>query len=767
MAGIAVASHAATSLRVESTPGEPIGGGIVREYNSANTTFETQCSAESLNVTVDRTAHRWMLGFVAPRGLELGVDVYEDATGYGRPLPMRPEQFIQGMGAYCSADMYGRFVIRELVCSGGVVQSLAVDAEQHCGSPDAPALKTYLRINSTIAPIVMQPTASAGRDQSVTEGALVTLDGSRSFAPGTIASVSWQQTSGPSVTLSDPASLRPSFTAPPVGAGGTTLEFEISVTGSNALVDSNRVQVRVRDEFDPQTLVKLVSSPGDYIGSGVTRGFNSDTAFFTATCDGNRVSAQVAADETWYFGFLNAQGQPLVPEVYEQATRFPLNSPLKPVLDIAGDGRACGRLYGRFIVREIVCSAANVVEKLAIDAEQHCHDADAAPLHAYLRINSAVPEIVPQPTAAAGLDLIVAEGDLVVLDGTLSYAPGGIKSVAWSVVSGPAVTLVNATTLRPSFAAPAVGPEGATVVLELSVTGVNGLVDSNRVSVQIRDVADPQTRLVLVGHPGEFIGEGVTRTFTDLYSQFTTTCSATSASVKVNDDIDWSTLLSAPASGTLTVGTYEGVGNPWDTSVPHLDIVRDIYNCGWPNGRFVISEITCGADGKLQKLAADAELRCGNATATPLFAFVRVNSNVPIPKPIDRGCRLDIDGNSQMDRSADGSLLLRGLAGMLGSAIESGSPASGATRRYSHQLEPYFNNSCATLPTWVGPQGCSLDLDGDGKIQLGTDGVIGTRLIAGLTGDAVLAGATAPGATRVTWAQLQPYLAACKLLAVP
>jgi predicted secreted protein len=68
------------------------------------------------------------------------------------------------------------------------------------------------------------PTADAGSDASANEGDLVTLDGSASSDPdGTVASYSWTQTAGTSVTLSDANSATPSFTAPDVGPDGEIL----------------------------------------------------------------------------------------------------------------------------------------------------------------------------------------------------------------------------------------------------------------------------------------------------------------------------------------------------------------------------------------------------------------------------------------------------------------------------------------------------------------------------------------------------------------
>jgi hypothetical protein len=90
------------------------------------------------------------------------------------------------------------------------------------------------------------PTAVAGSDQTVNEGALVTLDGSSSSDPdGTFASCRWSQTAGPNVTLSDPNSAQPTFAAPVVGTGGASLTFQLTSTDDGGLQARDAVIVNV------------------------------------------------------------------------------------------------------------------------------------------------------------------------------------------------------------------------------------------------------------------------------------------------------------------------------------------------------------------------------------------------------------------------------------------------------------------------------------------------------------------------------------------
>ena len=86
-------------------------------------------------------------------------------------------------------------------------------------------------------PPIKTPIANAGPSQTVSQGSLVTLDGTGSTAQNgaTIVSYSWVQTSGTAVTLNGANTVTPSFTAPTVA---TTLTFSLTVKDSRGAVSS-------------------------------------------------------------------------------------------------------------------------------------------------------------------------------------------------------------------------------------------------------------------------------------------------------------------------------------------------------------------------------------------------------------------------------------------------------------------------------------------------------------------------------------------------
>ncbi|AUC89682.1 hypothetical protein CW735_17095 [Alteromonas sp. MB-3u-76] len=88
------------------------------------------------------------------------------------------------------------------------------------------------------------PSANAGSDQSVDENTEVTLTGSGTDADGSIASYSWSQTNGTSVTLENADSSTAAFQAPEV-ITDEQLVFELTVTDDDGETATDSVQITI------------------------------------------------------------------------------------------------------------------------------------------------------------------------------------------------------------------------------------------------------------------------------------------------------------------------------------------------------------------------------------------------------------------------------------------------------------------------------------------------------------------------------------------
>ena len=97
------------------------------------------------------------------------------------------------------------------------------------------------------------------------------------------------------------------------------------------------------------------------------------------------------------------------------------------------------------------------------------------------------------PVAIAGPDQTVFEGDIITLDGSDSNdEDDGIATYKWEQISGPPVTL-NGTEDSSSltFPAPDVGPSGASLLFELTVTDSGGLKSTDTCIINVMWVNIP------------------------------------------------------------------------------------------------------------------------------------------------------------------------------------------------------------------------------------------------------------------------------------
>ena len=86
------------------------------------------------------------------------------------------------------------------------------------------------------------PTVDAGNNQTVLISSTVNLNGTATPSTGTIISYSWRQTSGEAVSLSDPNSATPSFTAPSTAGN---MEFTLTAIDSNGAQAGDSVAINV------------------------------------------------------------------------------------------------------------------------------------------------------------------------------------------------------------------------------------------------------------------------------------------------------------------------------------------------------------------------------------------------------------------------------------------------------------------------------------------------------------------------------------------
>jgi hypothetical protein len=111
---------------------------------------------------------------------------------------------------------------------------------------------------------------------------------------------------------------------------------------------------------------------------------------------------------------------------------------------------------------------------------------------------------------------------------------------------------------------------------------------------------------------------------------------------------------------------------------------------------------------------------------------------------------LDVDASgaqTKYDGLTDGLLAIRRLFGLDGSALTSAALGATATRTDPADVARYLDASRA-----------ALDIDGDGRADALSDGMLIVRYLLGLRGGALTNSAITPGAPRNTAALIEGYL---------
>ena len=108
---------------------------------------------------------------------------------------------------------------------------------------------------------------------------------------------------------------------------------------------------------------------------------------------------------------------------------------------------------------------------------------------------------------------------------------------------------------------------------------------------------------------------------------------------------------------------------------------------------------------------------------------------------------LDIDNNGRVEALTDGVLIIRSLFGLTGEPLIQGAIAADARDTTAPEIEAYLEE--------VKDE---FDVDGNGRLEALTDGVLIIRSLFGLAGEPLIQGAVAADATRRTADAIEAYL---------
>jgi hypothetical protein len=477
------ASAAQTLLYLNSQPGDYIGQGIQQTLTPADGTFSVQTSSNGgLQVAFNTPNYSswWYLNFGPPTRSKLTKSVYEGAQRFAFHSPTKPGIDVYGNGRGCNVDV-GRFLVSQLTfATDGSVQSLAIDFEQHCEGM-VPALYGSVRINSTVTlvPRVSVADATALKGNVGTNGANIIV--SLSMPSTQPVSVQYSTKDGTAlqgrdyVASTGTVQFQPGITSRPITipvvgdrlARGNKL-FHVALTAPNgAPIGDANDNVKI---FDPNAAMKVLAmygEPGDYISPGVFLATIADGVFTPTRNYDNGVSIALSAGDMWQMDFAAPNNATIVKGAYDNAQRFPFQSPAVPGLSVYGAGRGCNTLTGRFVVSQVgYNTVTGAVQQFSADFEQHC-EGGIPGLFGSIRWNTKMRQF---SVSDAAIDTVNSTATFTV---TVNPASSNSVSVDFATLDGTAVSSIDyvSTSQTVSFAP---GQTQQTITVPLLTSNAGG-----------------------------------------------------------------------------------------------------------------------------------------------------------------------------------------------------------------------------------------------------------------------------------------------------
>jgi len=282
----------------------------------------------------------------------------------------------------------------------------------------------------------LSPVADAGPDQIVQSGKTVTLNGANSTAPKGIAAYSWKQTSGPSVSVSNPLSPVCAFKAPSV-TSGTLIIFQLNIVDKAGKAASANCFINITGT--------------DSAPAADARQNQSVSPYSLVTLNGVRSSDP--DDGISSYQWVQTAG---------------------PAVSLSNADTA----QASFVAPDAGTSGTTLAFKLVVR--------DHFGLRARDYCLVTVVGNYSAPIAGAGQDRTVYPLASVILDASGSTDPNsGAVTYRWTQTGGRPVTLSDPLSPRPSFTAPNSNTGAAPLVFRVTVTNKFGLSSSDKCLVNV------------------------------------------------------------------------------------------------------------------------------------------------------------------------------------------------------------------------------------------------------------------------------------------
>ncbi len=399
------------------------------------------------------------------------------------------------------------------------------------------------------------PVANAGTDQTVIGGTVVTLNGANSTDPGgTISFYNWEQTGGPAVTLTNPDTVRATFTAPAAGTGGTPLTFQLTIADNGGQTSTDTCVVNVTaanrppvanagaDQTVNEGIMVTLNGANSTDPDGTIRSYiwtrtagpsvtlSSSTSAqpsFTApnvgTAAGASLTFQLTVTDN---GGLQATDSCIVNVSWVNAPPVANAGPDQTVnagdaVGLNGSGSSDSdnsiasyqwtqtagtpvTLSNAAVANPTLTAPAGITTGTTLTFQLRVADNGGLSATDTCIVN--VTPVAPAnrtPTADAGPDQTVVENTPVALVGSNSNDPDGtIATYAWRQTAGTNVTLSNAAAASPTFTVPTAGATGTSLTFQLTVTDNGGLSATDACTINVTPAPPAPVNLPPVANAG-------------------------------------------------------------------------------------------------------------------------------------------------------------------------------------------------------------------------------------------------------------------------
>lgn len=387
--------------------------------------------------------------FSPPPNQELATKAYLNAIR----APFNENPFQAGMsvgydGRGCN-EVVGEFYIYELDTQS-TRPKLSLDFKQRCKEQTG-WLRGQIRINSDLAVPSPLPVPIILTDKvSYKEGDILTLDLSTSFSKtSTISQYKLEQLSGTPLNITN--DLKQIITLPiNLKLGGEDISFKLTTTDATGLSYATTHTIHVSSKSDMETYLSIPLTQGETISDSLAWNLDSNNSLFYLTGNNNNIYTYIKSNKFWALNFTAPSNNTLQVTSYPQVALSTFDKENTAGLNIYTQDKNCSETYGNFEIKTLHYENNKPVS-LRANFEQFCDSPTAVPLKGELAINAPP---LQAPSANAGVDIQIYEGQVINLDGSNSFdSDGTINSYNWSSTDST-LAIQNANKSRANLTAP-------------------------------------------------------------------------------------------------------------------------------------------------------------------------------------------------------------------------------------------------------------------------------------------------------------------------